>query len=417
MLKVHYYTDCPFFAGCEGMLANFFNDNDFAQAHKIHLYYRHSAQYKEGLDKRIENLFRATPIHFPDLSVITNVTKQKKPSLFKRAILNALRLVLTGPLFIYEVIYLFLVFRKDMPDVLHINNGGYPAALSARAAAIAGNFAGVNAIVMVVNNLAEGYKRPSRWLDYPIDWIVKRCVTQFITGSTVAAEQLKAVLNLSAGHVEAIHNGIAVKPLTESRGQTLGRLNLSHFDGVLLGVVALLIPRKGHQVLLDAMLKLKTEGALAHQKIKVLIEGGGPLQQSLTDFVKKHDLSQWIVFVGEEKNIVNLMSTIDVLILPSVANEDFPNVIIEAMALGKPVIASRLAGTPEQVVDGVTGRLVAPRDAGGLADAICALVEQSDRLKSIGDAALARYNECFSREIALSNYAKMYMKLVTKKKQ
>ena len=399
------------------MLANFFNDNDFAQAHKIHLYYRHSAEYKEGLDKRIENLVRATPIYFPDLSAITNVAKQKKPSLFKSAILNALRLVLTGPLFIYEIIYLFMVFRKDMPDILHINNGGYPAALSARAAAIAGKLVGINTIVMVVNNLAENYRRPSRWLDYPVDCVVKLCVTQFITGSTVAAEQLKTVLTLSNGHVEAIHNGIAVKQLTESKKQTLDRLNLSNFDGVLLGVVALLISRKGHQVLLDAMLKLKAEGALATKNVKVLIEGDGPLQKKLADFVEKHDLSQWVVFVGEERNIANFMSLLDILILPSVANEDFPNVIIEAMALSKPVIASRLAGTPEQVVDGVTGRLVEPRDVDGLADVISELVEQPGRLKSIGNAALARYNECFSREIALSNYAKMYMKLVIKKKQ
>lgn len=80
------------------------------------------------------------------------------------------------------------------PDILHINNGGYPAAQSALAAAIAGNISGVPKVVMVINNMAMDYKHYSRWIDYPLDRIFVACVNVFITGSSQAAQKLKSVL-------------------------------------------------------------------------------------------------------------------------------------------------------------------------------------------------------------------------------
>jgi glycosyltransferase involved in cell wall biosynthesis len=98
--------------------------------------------------------------------------------------------------------------------------------------------------------------------------------------------------------------------------------------------------------------------------------------------------------------------------LPSIQDEDFPNVILEAMALGKPVIASRLAGTPEQVVEGVTGLLVAPRNVTQLAAAICQLIDQAGMRSSMGRAALVRFNVNFTSQIALENYYNLYIKLI-----
>ena len=106
------------------------------------------------------------------------------------------------------------------------------------------------------------------------------------------------------------------------------------------------------------------------------------------------------------------MSALDVLILPSVQDEDFPNVISEAMALGKPVIASRLAGTPEQVLDGDTGLLVDPYDVQQLAGAILQLASNPNLRESMGLAALQRFGNHFTSQIALSNYAKLYAEII-----
>jgi glycosyltransferase involved in cell wall biosynthesis len=99
------------------------------------------------------------------------------------------------------------------------------------------------------------------------------------------------------------------------------------------------------------------------------------------------------------------------LILPSIQDEDFPNVILEAMALGKPVIASRLAGTSEQIINGVTGLLVKPRDVKQLGKAICYFIDNQNILPIMGRAASNQFSRHFTDQTALFNYSKMYIKL------
>jgi len=390
------------------MLANFFNLEDFRKTHIISFSYRQSVRYTQGFKRRVKRDLPVYPLTFPDLSDFS-ILPNGLSELSKRLILAFLRLLLTGPVLIYEIVVLFRLFKKLGPDILHINNGGYPAALSARAASIAGKLAGIPKVLMVVNNMPVGYQRFSRWLDYPLDRLVGRSVDLFVTGSEASAEKLRYVLNLPKNKVMTIHNGIAMRSATFSVADTRKRLGLDNFNGVVFGVVALLIPRKGHLVLLEAISKLVAERKLNDKALKILIEGNGPLQQELVEFVNNHDLTRWVTFVGDEENVVDFMSAIDVLILPSVKDEDFPNVILEAMALGKPIIASRLAGTPEQVIDGVTGLLVEPRNAVKLGEAIYHLMANQDVRHEMGLAALDRFNSHFTCHQALSNYTNLYL--------
>lgn len=410
MLKIHYHSDCPFFAGCENMLINFFNSERLKKNYEISFSYRQSVRYTQGFRQRVAGNLSTYPVTFLDLSDYTKLASAL-PLIGRRIIMAFFRLLLIYPVLCYEIFVLYRLFKKIGPDILHINNGGYPAALSARAAAVAGMLAKVPKIVMVVNNMAVNYRHFFRWMDYPIDRIVVHAVNRFITGSVAASDQLKKILSLPSSKLVTIHNGISMRQATASLSATRDRLGLSGFDGVIFGVVALLIPRKGHQVLLEAVLKLVSEVRFMGMGLKILIEGDGPLKAQLVNFVASNDLSQWVTFVGDEANIVDFMSVLDVLILPSVQDEDFPNVILEAMALGKPVIASRLAGTPEQIVDGVTGLLVEPRNIGQLADAIGFLIESADVRIKMGLAALDRFDGQFTSSKSLNNYMDMYQQL------
>lgn len=410
MLKIHYHSDCPFFAGCENMLSNFFNSEEFRQTHIVTFSYRRTARYTQEFQGRIKRDLPVYPFRFPSLSDYSRLPNCL-PLLGKKLLMAFSRLLFHLPLLVYEIVVLFRLFKRLRPDILHINNGGYPAARSALAAAIAGKWAGIPKVLMVVNNMATDYRHYSRWIDYPIDRVVVSSVDLFITGSQSAGARLRSVLGLPVHKIKAIHNGITLRRATASVASTRQRLGLVNFDGVVFGVVALLTPRKGHQVLLEAILKLVEEKKLAGKELEVLIEGDGPLRHELADFVKKNNLTQWVVFVGNEKNIVDFMSALDVLILPSVQDEDFPNVILEAMALGKPVIASRLAGTPEQVVDGVTGLLVEPRNVVQLSEAICHILNDPNARNDMGRMALERFNKNFASEIALENYMREYMAL------
>jgi glycosyltransferase involved in cell wall biosynthesis len=394
------------------MLVNFLNSEELKRGFNLSFSFRYSELYASGLAKRMQPDAPFFPVYFPDLSYTSPFSKHI-PMFARRFSLAFTRLALFWPLLMYEIFVLFRLFKLLSPDVLHINNGGYPAALSARAAAIAGHFAGVPSIVMVVNNIAADYRHYSRWMDYPVDRLVVRAVRVFITGSAAAMGRLQKVLRLPDSKLTRIHNGIAPRKTTASVSATRERLGLASFDGVVFGVVALLIPRKGHQVLLEAVLKLVTEKTTSlHGDFMVLIEGDGPLQQELAAFVRQNDLSGFVKFVGDEKNVVDFMMALDVLVLPSVQDEDFPNVVIEAMALGKPVIASRLAGTPEQVDHGVTGLLVEPRLADQLAGAMIDLMVDSQLRSRMGVAATSCFNNKFTNGKAVANYMNLYNKLI-----
>lgn len=414
MTKVHFHTDCPFFAGCENMLSVFFGSDEFLQKHKVSFSYRSTALYEEGLSRRVQSEIPTYPLYFPNLSALTD-SSLVSASRFRSVIGILARLAFTAPVFLYETIVLFFLLRKVRPDVLHINNGGYPGALSARAAAVAGALACVPATVMVVNNMAEGYTRIPRILGYPLDRLTAMLIGIFITGSEMARRRLNIVLRLDSKQTRSVHNAVELRDALRSVEQVRQELGLSSFDGIVFGVVALLIPRKGHIVLLESVAQIIKEKRLPLSGIRVMIEGEGPLHEQLVEFVKTNDLQEIVHFVGHQDDIVGFMKTLDVVILPSVRDEDFPNVVLESMALGKPVICSRLAGTPEQVVDGKTGILVEPGDRIALSDTICGLAEDSVKLSAMGVAALKRYQTNFATTVILDKYSKLYQQLLEKR--
>jgi glycosyltransferase involved in cell wall biosynthesis len=106
------------------------------------------------------------------------------------------------------------------------------------------------------------------------------------------------------------------------------------------------------------------------------------------------------------------MSLLDVLILPSTDHEDFPNIIIEAMSLGKPVIASRLAGIPEQVVDGESEILFSPRDVGQLSAAILDLGCNAQMRMKMGESGFERFQKHFTAAVAVDNYLSFYQSII-----
>ena len=407
MKKIHYHSECEFFAGCENMLAVFFNSDVLQATYDISFSFIYSAEYASGYKRRVQTDVPLYPFYFFNFSDVSKLPTWL-PLLVRRILMRLARVVVYVPLLIYEIHTLTRLFKKIKPDILHINNGGYPAALSARAAAIAGKIAAVPKILMVVNNLAIDYKPSYRWGHYLVDRIVVNSVDLFITGSKLAANQLQSVLALPAHQITELHNGIPYRLNTETPSETRARLGLDSFDGMIFGVVALLIPRKGHQVLLESILSIITQPSGASNSFKVLIEGNGPLRDELVLFVNKHALNDFVEFVGDEQNIVDFMTLLDVLILPSVADEDFPNVVLEAMALGKPVISTCLAGVPEQVTDGETGFLVSPGNVEALALAMTELRDNAELRSEMGKAARRRFKEKFTAEISVKNYLDLY---------
>jgi L-malate glycosyltransferase len=409
--KIHFHTDCSFFAGCENMLSEFFSSCDLKDQFEVTLSYRFTELYTDGLKSRSMLDSNIYPLRLFDFSQFSLFPPSRLFWPFRR-IERALLYLISPALVVYQFFALWRLFSVLKPDVLHLNNGGYPGALSVRVAAVAGKVAGISSILMVVNNLDVDYRRLLRWGQYPLDYLTAKCVNRFITGSEAASTKLQNVLDLPKRKLVAIHNGISLRPITETKTETKNRIGIDNFSGVVFGVVALMIPRKGHLYLIKAIVYLQERYPEVLKNIKILFEGSGPLRDELELYVRNNNLTENIIFVGSELNVMNFFAILDVFILPSIEFEDFPNVIIEAMGMGKPVISSRLAGTPEQVKDHQTGLLVEPKNEQQLALAILDLALDTPKRKSMSIEGTLAFNNKFRADIAIKNYIKLYQSIL-----
>lgn len=409
---LHYHTDCDFFAGCENMIANLLNDERIHRNFEVSFSYRRSERYEAGLKNRVNS--RVGGESYPILAgdVLSQlVVNMPRPVQIAVRGLNYL-LLLRYWILAWNVLVLYRAWRHRGIDLLHINNGGYPGAISCQSAAIAASLAGIKQVVMVVNNIATPNRYWFAWLDVPLNRLVARSAAVFVTGSRFAGQALQATLHIPSKKLVCLHNGIKPRPTVEARAETRGRLGLA--EGVMVfGIVALLERRKGHRVLLDAMAILRQSVAAEKMPI-LLIEGEGPERFNLERAVEELALEPWVRFVGTERNIFDFMQALDVILLPSIANEDFPNVVLEAMSLGKPVIASRIAGTPEQIEDGVTGWLVKPGDSSALALKMSDFIENEGIIGAMGAQARAQFEVKFTADVAVLRYIDLYQALLNR---
>ena len=167
---------------------------------------------------------------------------------------------------------------------------------------------------------------------------------------------------------------------------------------VLVGVVTRITPEKGIHVLVSAIRELKGKA-----NVKLLIVGGPYFEKDVAymDTLKQEvadlGIEDSVIFTGFLSDTRIVTSLLDIVLVPSIIPEACPRTIIEAMAVGKPVIATPLGGSKELVTP-ETGILVPPEDALAVADAITTLAADQERLTVMGNAARDRAVQLFSSE-------------------
>ncbi len=182
---------------------------------------------------------------------------------------------------------------------------------------------------------------------------------------------------------------------------------------VLAGVVTRITPEKGIHFLVRAMSELKGKTS-----IKLLIVGGPYFQkdidymEELKQEVADLGLEDSVIFTGFLSDTRVVTSLLDIVLVPSIIPEACPRTIIEAMAVGKPVIATPLGGSKELVTP-ETGVLVPPEDASAIADAVAALATDQEQLKAMGKTARTRAVQLFSSEKNTALTETVYTELLT----
>jgi glycosyltransferase involved in cell wall biosynthesis len=335
---------------------------------------------------------------------------EKSCPLPMRFFFRVTRKVLFYPIFIYQLFLFILYLIRMKPDLLHVNGGGYPAALSTRVACIAGKICRVKHIILVVNNIAVPYQSFQRFIEYPIDVLVKSSVTVFVTGSNVARTELEKVMKLDTHRTCVINNGVEVRELIEAADSRSKEFRNS--SRIRVGVVGVLEPRKGHLVVIESISELIQSNQVVDEDLILLIEGLGNYRKILEERTAKLHLKEFVIFTGHILDIHDFISSLDILVLPSIEQEDFPNVILEAMALRIPVIATDVGGISEQIIDGETGIIVPPNQPSALASAIHELISSPEQREILGSSGRERYLQNFTAELAVSRYLDEYNRLL-----
>jgi glycosyltransferase involved in cell wall biosynthesis len=171
----------------------------------------------------------------------------------------------------------------------------------------------------------------------------------------------------------------------------------------LVGVVGRLEPQKGHAYLFEAWPSIVAEFPDA----RLLVVGDGSLRPRLQARAQELGVAGSVLFAGFRADIPRVLDAIDVLALPSLY-EGMPLTAIEASAMGRPVVATAVDGTPEVVVEGETGLLVSPGDPAGLANALCRLLGDPAGRARLGRAGRARAMDLFDQRQQVRRTQELY---------
>jgi glycosyltransferase involved in cell wall biosynthesis len=201
-----------------------------------------------------------------------------------------------------------------------------------------------------------------------------------------------------AARVRVVHNGIARPPA----GDPDARLAGLRSRGPVIGALTLLRPGKGLETLLAAAPSLLER----HADAQLAVVGEGPDLDELSEQARRLGVAHAVHFVGPTSDPLGALRAIDIFAHPSWA-EAFPYVILEAMALGLPVVASDVGGIGEAISSGESGLLVPARDERALAGALAELLDDRERAARLGSGALERSAQ-FTREAMIARLTAVY---------
>ncbi len=213
------------------------------------------------------------------------------------------------------------------------------------------------------------------------------CVSEGVKDSFV-----KQLINNSKCVV--VHNGISseTKPLVPSR-EIKAKLGIADTD-IVIGTVGSLIKRKRIKDLIETLHIITTTTDFS---VKCVIIGEGPERDNLVHLVKKRNLDNNIIFTGFQIDAVSYINAMDIFVMTS-EKEGLSRVILEAMLMGRPVVASNITGASELIVDRENGMLVPLEHTDQFASSIIELIEHPELRKSMGGNAHKRIVDNYSIE-------------------
>lgn len=227
--------------------------------------------------------------------------------------------------------------------------------------------------------------------------------------SAAARDQLLACAPSARRLIAVVPNGVDTAAVLSGRPADEVRRELGLGDGPIVGAVGRLQEVKRHADLVEAAAIVSRQFADVRTDLRtglrVLIAGEcfEPVYSDLRRRAARLGMADRVHLLGERRDLPDLLQIMDVYVQSS-ASEGMSNALLEAMAAGRPVVATAVGGTPEVVTDGETGLLVPAAEPARLADAIAALLADPARARRVGEAARARVERDFSASRMLARH-------------
>ncbi|HTT13505.1 MAG TPA: TIGR03088 family PEP-CTERM/XrtA system glycosyltransferase [Burkholderiaceae bacterium] len=304
---------------------------------------------------------------------------------------------------------LYRLFKRMRPAIVHGRN------LSALDALLPAALAGVRVRVHGEHGWDEsdpsGLNRRFIWL--------RRLYSPLVSHYVALNGDLEAYLTERVGirpvRVSRIYNGVDLKRFKADGAGARALLPPEFSDSGLFiaGTVGRLRIVKDHANLARAFVRAVAADAEARRRMRLVIVGDGQCEGEVRRILEQGGVTSLAWFAGDRADVAQLLAAFDLFVLPSLA-EGVSNTILEAMATGLPVLATRVGGNPELVDDGMSGRLVPAADDRALASAMLEYMHDPARRAAEGRAGRERVERRFSLERMVAGYDDLYTQLLSR---
>jgi glycosyltransferase involved in cell wall biosynthesis len=242
-------------------------------------------------------------------------------------------------------------------------------------------------------------------------WLLRYGADHLITVSRALQHRLVAELRVPRDRVSLIPgavDGERFRP--NSDGARIREEFGLRRDAPLVGIVARIAPSRGHLTLVEAFAQVRA----ALPQARLLIVGKGEFGSRVEQRVRELALTDAVIFAGyREDDLPAVLAALDLFVLLAPGSEGSCRAALEAMAMGKPVVAGRVGALADIVLHGETGLLVDPHTPPDLAQAICQLLCAPDHARQMGLRGRRRVETCYARERQVGDILALYRQLCT----
>ncbi|MFH1459647.1 MAG: glycosyltransferase [Candidatus Omnitrophota bacterium] len=299
-----------------------------------------------------------------------------------------------------DIGFMFKLIRRLKENNIHIiHTHGYTGTTLGR---IAGIIAGVKIILAHVHSTYWDFS----FKQLCIEKILSLATDKIICCSESVANFVKGREKVNKDKVTVIYNGVDLDKFILKDNQITDK------DEYVIGCIASLFAHKGHKYLLAAIKSLISD---CSKKIRLILVGEGQLKDELQDYCRKLGIEKNVKFVGNVLDISEILKGFDIVVLPSSEREGLGIALLEAMAVGIPIIGTTIGGIPEIIQNGINGILIEPKNSGSLASAINSMLDDFNKAKTMGATGRKIVEAKFSQEKMLQKISGLYQILFDQK--